>query len=107
MNLDDSSLAFPFQITQDGQLLAVQTFSSSAPTGLLTLIPLNPAEKTADSPIDTYSISAASTGDWSQDGRWLLITEQDSFRLIAPGHNYDHSIPHNLSNCTGAAWINP
>ena len=106
VNLDDSSLTFPFQIIQNGQLLAVQTFSSSAPTGLLTLIPLNPAEKTADSPIDTYSVSPTSYGDWSQDGRWLLITGQDSFRLIAPGHNYDQTITHDLGACTDAAWIN-
>jgi hypothetical protein len=106
VNLDDSSLTFPFQIIQNGQLLAVQTFSSSAPTGLLTLIPLNPAEKTADSPIDTYSVSPTSYGDWSQDGRWLLIAGQDSFRLIAPGHNYDQTITHDLGACTDAAWIN-
>jgi hypothetical protein len=58
-------------------------------------------------PIEAPDFSNGLVYDWSQDGRWLLVADQDQLHLITPGHNYNFSIPHNSTNCTGAAWINP
>lgn len=92
---------YSFYITANGQLMAVQTSND------LMLFPLDSAEKTAGTPNEAYTLDGTYSHDWSQDGRWLLIVGQVSFRLIAPGYNYDQTIIHDNSACTTAAWVNP
>lgn len=45
--------------------------------------------------------------DWSKDSNWLVIVDQNYFRLIAPAHNYERLITHDLQNCSHAAWVDP
>ena len=45
--------------------------------------------------------------DWSENGQWLLITESDHIRLIAPKHQYEQIlIPENSCNIWNAVWVN-
>ncbi|MFZ0547888.1 MAG: hypothetical protein WAM60_20755 [Candidatus Promineifilaceae bacterium] len=109
MNLEDNSLAQPFRIVDDGRLLAAQTFGPTSTSGSLVLISLNPDQKTAapQSEAEKITFFPGFGTDWSQDGRWLLIAEEDAFTLIAPGHNYTQTITHDISSCFEAVWVNP
>jgi hypothetical protein len=106
---DADEFAIPDRFLEDGQLLVVHTFGPNSPATSIITIPLDPAQKTAGTPQETVTITEGIFNvDWGQDGRWLLIAGQVSFRLIAPGHNnYDQTIIHDNSACTSAAWVNP
>jgi hypothetical protein len=45
--------------------------------------------------------------DWSKDGNWLVIVDQNYLRLISPAHNYERLITHDLQTCSHPAWIDP
>jgi hypothetical protein len=111
LDMTDNSLGSPLQIILDGQYLAFSSFGAAPISSILApfigLIPLEPADMTIGSPIESYRLNSGFNHDWSQDGRWLLLVEQNALRLIAPGHNYDQTIAHNLDFCYEAAWINP
>ena len=49
----------------------------------------------------------SNTFDWSADGQWLVIAqENEMITLIAPAHDYQQFIPHNLGDCANVAWLN-
>lgn len=41
---------------------------------------------------------------WSNNGDWLLFLGPDHLLLSAPEAGYDHLVPHQFRNCTGAVW---
>jgi hypothetical protein len=43
--------------------------------------------------------------DWSQDGNWLVIVDENYLRLIAPAYNYERLITHDLQTCSHVAWV--
>ena len=57
----------------------------------------------------SYSVRSAWRGgyDWTLDGNWLLILEEDGVRLVAPDHDYEHFIVHDFGECETAVWVNP
>ena len=44
--------------------------------------------------------------DWSGDGQWLIIVENNFLRMTAPEYDYDRLILHELQACSHVAWIN-
>jgi hypothetical protein len=49
----------------------------------------------------------ANTYDWSADGQWLAITQENqTMALVAPAYDYVQFIPHNLGDCGNVAWLN-
>jgi hypothetical protein len=44
--------------------------------------------------------------DWSADGQWLLILDEEALRLIAPGSRYERPIFHEIAGCGAAVWVN-
>ncbi len=43
--------------------------------------------------------------DWSQDGQWVLITDDDGLRLIAPSERYERRILSEVGVCSTAVWV--
>jgi WD40 repeat protein len=49
----------------------------------------------------------ANTYDWSADGQWLVIAQENqTMALAAPAYGYLQLIPHDLGNCSNAVWMN-
>ncbi|MCB9422923.1 MAG: hypothetical protein H6667_24195 [Ardenticatenaceae bacterium] len=49
----------------------------------------------------------ANTYDWSADGRWLIIVQENqTMTLAAPAYDYEQFIPNSLGNCTNVVWLN-
>ena len=44
--------------------------------------------------------------DWSSDGRWLLIVDEDFIRLVAPTLEFERIIAHDQRACSYPAWVN-
>jgi hypothetical protein len=42
--------------------------------------------------------------DWSDDGRWLVITGDGFLRLINPEHDHEQLLPHDFDFCTLTRW---
>jgi hypothetical protein len=99
------------QITPDGRYLSLYTVGirPGGPSRIqyLTLIPLESADRLVGGPVEVYEINPGVYHDWSQDGRWLLVSGQSFIRLIAPGYDYDQEIHHDIDACHEALWINP
>lgn len=110
LDLNDSRLTAPPDITSDGQYFILPTFGThpgaTFRSNSLSVIPLQPTDMSIGVPLERYDVTAGFVYDWSHDGRWLLAADPDQLHLIAPGNNYNHSIPHELGFCTGVAWIN-
>ena len=46
--------------------------------------------------------------DWSLDGNWLaFIRDRGVIGLIAPAHDYQKMVIHDVGDCTSLAWVNP
>ncbi len=49
----------------------------------------------------------ANTYDWSADGQWLVIAQENqTMALAAPAYDYLQFIPHNLGICSSVVWVN-
>lgn len=110
LELEAHTLISPFQFMSGGQLLA---FSTGGPrlegfntSNYLRLVPLEPETMSVVLSEISFEPLAGFSFDWSRDGRWLLIVEQDAIRLTAPNQNYNHTITHDVESCYNAAWVN-
>lgn len=45
--------------------------------------------------------------DWSADGRWLLVVDQEFLRLVAPEASFERIVAHDKTSCAYPAWIYP
>ncbi len=111
IDITDHSLTSPLQFSSDGQKLSFSSFGTLPDSGIdsqmIRVIPLDPTEMTVGTSIETIILRSGFNYDWSQDGRWLLIPEQNALRFIALGRDYDQSVPYNIDFCYEAAWVNP
>jgi hypothetical protein len=98
----DLRLTWPMQITDDGRFLSIAAFETGTQSGgwHLVVIDLDPPPNG-----QSYWRYATSTAyhDFSADGEWLLVAEDNTLRLIAPHHNYEREVPHKLE-CHTAGW---
>jgi hypothetical protein len=98
----DLRLTWPMQITDDGRFLSIAAFETGTQNGgwHLVVIDLDPPPNG-----QSYWRYATSTAyhDFSADGEWLLVAEDNTLRLIAPHHNYEREVPHKLE-CHTAGW---
>jgi hypothetical protein len=58
----------------------------------------------------TYETAAPRFGfggqqSWSDDGNWLILTDTDAVRLIAPAYAYQKVLYHGLDYCEMALWV--
>jgi hypothetical protein len=95
------------QLSPDFQFLTTFAFPyanvENLAEGQIRFLALDPSE-----PFFPFSQSYETEStdyDWSGDGRWLLLSETNALRLIAPGAQYDQLIPYNLGGCYDAAWV--
>ena len=98
----------PFVLSPDGRWITANRPSpDTADTWLIY------AHDTQQQQTHIYTISYPSSMfihpyyDWSRDSNWLVIIDQNYLRLIAPAHNYERLITHDLQNCSHPAWVNP
>jgi hypothetical protein len=95
-NLQFSS---PFHITDDGRYLTVPAFESGTLSGGWQLLVFDLEQVGGNWQFHT----GTAYFDWSADGDWLLIAEENALRLISPSHNQDRPIPHTLA-CHTVGW---
>lgn len=81
--------------------------SASQPFGVLNLVNLETGDQRSIL-INSVVYFPAFTFDWSLDGNWLaFIRDDNTIGLIAPAHDYQQIIRHDVGTCTSLAWINP
>lgn len=99
--VDDSS-GYPMAFTENGRFFSALTADSNQ--WMLHLYDLEQDETT------TYALQPTPDFfypvlDWSADEAWLVLAEDRLLRLIAPAHDYELPLFHNLSGCRTAVWI--
>lgn len=81
--------------------------SASQPFGVLNLVDLETGDQRTIL-INSLVYFPAFTFDWSLDGNWLaFIRDNNTIGLIAPAHDYQQIIIHDVGTCNSLAWINP
>jgi hypothetical protein len=118
LGLNDSSVGFPsllapngfvpFVVSSDGRWISASRPSSDAADTWLIFARDTELNETyqyiTEYPSSTFFHPYY---DWSKDGQWLIIVEENYLRLVAPGHNYERLIAHNLQSCSHVAWVDP
>lgn len=97
----------PFIISPDGRWLTVAYLADKA-SGLwhIQVVEIGgEAQALFSTHYPGYSFSHPFF-DWSSDGRWLLIIDEDFMRLAAPATGFERVIAHDLRSCSYPAWIN-
>jgi hypothetical protein len=95
----------PFSPSPDGRWLMVSEltgYDSATRTFLLHDLHLNQTEIISEG--DPVFPAQFPSYDWSDDGRWLVITGDGFFRLIAPEYDYEQLVPHDFDYCTFTRW---
>ncbi len=97
-----SNLRFshPFYFSENGRFLTIPAFGAGTVNGGWQLVVFD-LERLA---LNWQFSTDSAYFDWSDDDiPWLLIAEEEALRLIAPEHNYERRIPHDLG-CHVVGW---
>lgn len=96
----------PFRVSPDGRWLAATLLESTSPTTWTFRL----YDLQEDKPLTVNAYYPEYPAqfpfyDWSPDGRWLAIVEDGFLRLIAPGHDYQKLVTHEMADCMFVAWV--
>lgn len=96
----------PFRLSPDGRWLMTTLLESRSPT--TWSFRLYDLQQDRPVTVNTYYPEYPAQFpfyDWTPDGRWLAIVEDGFLRLIAPGHDYQKLVTHEMANCLFATWV--
>jgi hypothetical protein len=103
VDLGDQQIAAPLYLNETGDTLSFLTFQRGSTTsGGWQLWVVDLKTPTGPQVIRTYQ-SESGYYDWSADGQWLLIAEDNLLRLTAPAYDYERRVTHNLG-CHTSGW---
>ncbi|MCP4425959.1 MAG: hypothetical protein GY803_15815 [Chloroflexi bacterium] len=100
LSLDDR-IQGTAQVEGNGRYLATISMENNNPVYLLH-------DLESHRTVTTYPFAPAFFigADWSANGDWLVMMDDDAMRLIVPGSRYERPIFHGVGECGAAVWVN-